>query len=70
MLSVIALKPVLSPATVVKAQFNPDLQFATYAGQSYFFNSRTGDLWIYFPNGTLSDHLRLNRPGDPITKVH
>ena len=73
MLSVIALRPMVSPEATAQAQGS----FAGLipAGPYAFFDTRTGDLWDYTYHGENTAkqldvwHYKMTRPGAPLTPV-
>ena len=68
LLGVIAIRPLVHPDTTASAQ-GPfaGVQFASYGGYT-FFDSRTGDIWLYnspdIPGAP--SHLRLTKFGQPL----
>jgi hypothetical protein len=69
MLTVIACKTVISPGTTANAQ--GPFAGVQYAGRGEFFDSRTGEIWIYGSFGGVGDpnaleaKLRLTKLGQP-----
>jgi hypothetical protein len=70
-LVVIAVKPLFSPAITANAQSAP----APFAGiqfsgpnQGYeFFDTRMGEVWVYYGDGSVHRVLRVTRFGQPAT---
>jgi hypothetical protein len=68
---VIACKPLISPETTASAQ-RPfaGVQFSrTSNGDYHFFDSRTGELWLYFYDHgsyTSNGKYRLTKLGQPL----
>jgi hypothetical protein len=66
MLAVIALQPFIHPQTTAHAA-------GAFAGLQFigdaFFDTRTGDVWWYnTDSGTVSDHFRMTKPGQPLVR--
>jgi len=70
MLSVPALKPLISPATTASAQTSPfsGVQFAAYSNGGFTaFDTRSGDVWNYVGHGSGSVQYygKLTQLGKP-----
>jgi len=69
MLTLIALKPLISPAIAEAQGPLNGLQFGVInydrgLDKKFFFDPRTGDIWSYL--GKEVDHQKLTRPGSPL----
>jgi hypothetical protein len=68
LLGLIALRPYVSPDAVAHAQ-GPfaGVQFDAPSGDPAFFDSRTGDYWLYRDDGKVI-HGRVVKLGQPMSK--
>jgi hypothetical protein len=84
MLSLLAVKPLISPDTTAQAQGTPfaGVQFVVDRGDLEFFDPRTGEVWEYFDSdgklssggrfkaGQLARRLKLHKFGEPMTEEY
>jgi hypothetical protein len=69
LLTVIALRPYVSPDAVAQAQGTfTGVEFSAGPGGLNFFDTRSGEIWGYSSAGPFSDKLRLTRLGQPLIK--
>ena len=66
LLAVNALKPILQPQPAMAQGNLNGVQFATDQGKRVFFDSRTGDIWIY-GGDQFMEHLKVAKLGSPLT---
>jgi len=69
-LIVIACKTVIGPDATASAQSAPfaGVQYATLGGYHSFFDTRTGEVYSYYPvDGRLFARLRLTKLGQALT---
>jgi hypothetical protein len=64
LLAVIALKPIIQSTPALAQTSMSGLQFTTYGGNDYFFDQKTGDIWMY-RNGHVTSHSKLTKLGAP-----
>lgn len=70
LLGVIAIRPYVSPDTVARAQGSfAGVQVAGSAGGPAFWDTRTGDIWMYPSWATQPHHYRLAKAGASLTEV-
>ncbi len=66
MLVMIGCHQYVSPTTIVKAEGQfAGVEFVSNA-QIAFFDSRTGEVWVYRWNGSLDKHYRVTTLGQPL----
>ena len=69
LLGVIAIRPYVSPNAVAHAQGSfAGVQFSMSAGDPFFFDTRTGEIWEYL-NPKVPYHTRLTKLGGPVVEV-
>jgi hypothetical protein len=71
LLTVIACGPLISPDTTVSAQSAPfaGVQFTANGSLQSFFDTRTGDLWMYEATSKEWTYFgRVTKLGQPVTK--
>jgi FlaG/FlaF family flagellin (archaellin) len=66
MLTVIALRPLVSPESAsAQAGAFTGIQYSHAQGDYTFFDSRTGDIWVYVADGTILTS-RVTKLGAPL----
>jgi len=70
--TVIACKSVVSPETTATAQVSfAGVQFTSTYGTNTFFDTRTGEVWVYHGNdeapGQLIVKFKVTKLGQPLT---
>ena len=72
LLTVIACRTVISPETTASAQGSfAGVQFTSTYGTNTFFDTRTGEVWVYHGNdeapGQLIVKFKVTKLGEPLT---
>ena len=68
LLAVMSLRPLLMP-TWAHAQSNLNgVQFSGAASGFWLFDGKTGDAWLYSPEGDVIKHVKVTKLGAPGTQ--
>ena len=68
-LSIIAFRPILTPPPVLAQTGLQGIQMTPAPqGALSFFDSRTGDIWVYSTEGAPVWHMKIAKLGQPLTK--
>ncbi|HXS97947.1 MAG TPA: hypothetical protein VN736_25280 [Candidatus Limnocylindrales bacterium] len=70
LLSIVALRPLVSPAMTAQAQSRfSGLLFSGNAKGFWLFNERNGDAWWYSTKDTPPGHVKLQSLGEPLVRT-
>ena len=68
LLAVIALKPIIQPTPALAQANMSGVQFSAAGGTLYFFDPKSGDVWMYTTQLHQIDHFKLTQLGQPLGK--
>ena len=69
LLAVIALKPLFQPQPAMAQGNFSSVQFSSSPGGLKFFDTRTGEIWLYQENGgQMYQHFKITQLGKPVQR--